>query len=92
MRRANEIILVIAAAGLAAVAALIGIPTHSADPGTVVGVGIPFPALPSTTASTLPPLAPFTLAADSQELPNHHATGSTTPADADGLINPGDVE
>src|SRR5829696_4455924 len=59
MRRVNEIILAIAAAGLVAVAMLIGIPTHSADPGTVVGVGSPFPALPSTTASTLPPLPPL---------------------------------
>src|SRR5215208_2642293 len=59
MRRVNEIILAIAAAGLVAVAMLIGIPTHSADPGTVVGVGSPFPALPSTTAATLPPLPPL---------------------------------
>src|SRR5215218_7108980 len=59
MRRANEILLVIAAAGLAAVAALIEIPTHSADPGTVVGGGSLFAGSPSTTASTLPPLPPL---------------------------------
>ena len=39
--------------------------------------------------SQLPPLDPFTLAADSQELGNHHAT---TSADSEGLINPGDFE
>src|SRR5829696_4193439 len=59
MRRANEIVLVIAAAGLAAVAALIEIPTHSADPGTLVGGGNLFAGSPSTAASTLPPLPPL---------------------------------
>jgi hypothetical protein len=48
--------------------------------------------LPPPPVTPLPALAPFTFSADSHALPNHHTTASTTPADADGLINPGDVE
>jgi hypothetical protein len=59
MRKVNEVIMVIVAAGLATAVALIEIPTHSAVPGTVVGGGDLFAAPPPTSAPTLPPLPPL---------------------------------
>ena len=58
MRKVYEIIMVIVAAGLAAVVALIEIPTHSAS-GPVVTGDVPFAAPPPATAPTLPPLPPL---------------------------------
>jgi hypothetical protein len=59
MRKVCEVLMVIAAAGLAAAVALIDIPTHSAVPGTVVAGGELFAAPPPTSASTLPLLPPL---------------------------------
>jgi outer membrane biosynthesis protein TonB len=59
MRKVNEIIMVIVAAGLAAAVALIEIPTRSAAPGTVVGGGAHFTAPPPIRDPTFPPLPPL---------------------------------
>ena len=58
MRKVNEIIMVIVAAGLAAAVALIEIPTRSAAPGTVVGGGAHFTAPPPMSDLSFPPLPP----------------------------------
>jgi hypothetical protein len=58
MRKAYEIVMVIAAAGLAAAVALIDIPTDSAGPGTLIGGEDLFAAPPPTSAPTFPPLPP----------------------------------
>jgi hypothetical protein len=58
MRKVNEIILVVVAAGLAAAVALVDIPTHSAAPGTVVG-GPDFAAPPPISDPIVPPLPPL---------------------------------
>ena len=55
MRKVYEIIMVIVAAGLAEAVALIGIPTQSGQPGSVVAGG-ELSAAPPTSAPTLPPL------------------------------------
>jgi hypothetical protein len=59
MRRVYEIVMVIAAAGLAAALALIDIPTHSADPGTVIGGEGLVAAPPPTIGPSFPPLPPL---------------------------------
>jgi hypothetical protein len=59
MRKVFEIVMVIAAAGLAAAVALIDIPTDSADPGAVIGGDKLFAAPPPTIAPTFPPLPPL---------------------------------
>jgi hypothetical protein len=51
--------MVIVAAGLAAVVALVEIPTQSGQPGSVVAGGDLFAAPPPTSAPTLPPLPPL---------------------------------
>jgi len=58
MRKAYEIIMVIAAAGLAAAVALIDISTDSADLGTLIGGEELFAAPPPISAPTFPPLPP----------------------------------
>jgi hypothetical protein len=59
MRKVYESIVVIVAAGLAAAMALIELPIHSTEPGTVVGGGDLFAAPPPTSAPALPPLPPL---------------------------------
>jgi hypothetical protein len=59
MRKVYEGIVVILAAGLAAAIALIELPIHSTEPGTVVGGGDLFAAPPLTSAPALPPLPPL---------------------------------
>jgi hypothetical protein len=59
MRKIYEIVMVIAAAGLAAAVALIDIPTDSADPGAVIGGDKLFAAPPPTIPPTFPPLPPL---------------------------------
>jgi hypothetical protein len=59
MRKVYESIVVILAAGLAAAIALIELPIHSTEPGTVVGGGDLFAAPPPTSAPALPPLPPL---------------------------------
>ena len=59
MRKLYEIVLVIAAAGLAATMALIEIPTHSPDLGTVVGGGSLSAGPPPVVDSSFPPLPPL---------------------------------
>ena len=59
MRKVYEIVMVIAAAGLAAAVALIDIPTDSADPGAVIGGDKLFAAPPPTIPPTFPPLPPL---------------------------------
>jgi hypothetical protein len=59
MRKIYESIVVILAAGLAAAMALIELPIHSTEPGTVVGGGDLFAAPPLTSAPALPPLPPL---------------------------------
>jgi hypothetical protein len=59
MRKVYESIVVIVAAGLAAAMALIDLPIHSTEPGTVVGGGDLLAAPPPTSAPALPPLPPL---------------------------------
>jgi histone H1/5 len=77
MRKVYEIVMVIAAAGLAAAVALIDIPTHSADPGTVIGGEGLFAAPPPMIGPSFPPL-PLLLA----------PPGSSTPVPTDPAATP----
>jgi hypothetical protein len=77
MRKAYEIVMVIAAAGLAATVALIDIPTDSADPGTLIGGEELFAAPPPISAPTFPPLPPSLV-----------PPGSSTPVPTDPLATP----
>jgi hypothetical protein len=77
MRKLYEIVLVIAAAGLAATVALIEIPTHSGDPGTVVGGGSLLAAPPPISDSSFPPLPPLLF-----------PPGSSTPVPIEPLATP----
>ena len=77
MRKLYEIVLVIAAAGLAATVALVEIPTHS-DPGTVVGGRSGFSAGPPPIGdSSFPPLPPLLF-----------PPGSSTPVTIEPLATP----
>jgi hypothetical protein len=77
MRKIYEIVMVIAAAGLAAAVALIDIPTDSADPGAVIGGDKLFAAPPPTIAPTFPPLPPLLT-----------PPGSSTPVPTDPAATP----
>jgi hypothetical protein len=77
MRKVYEIVMVIAAAGLAAAVALIDIPTDSADPGAVIGGDQLFAAPPPTIAPTFPPLPPLLT-----------PPGSSTPVPTDPAATP----
>jgi hypothetical protein len=77
MRKLYEIVMVIAAAGLAASLALIDIPTHSADPGMVTGGEALFAVPPPTIAPSFPPLPPLLA-----------PPGSSTPAPSDPAATP----
>ena len=65
MRKLYEIVVVIAAAGLAASLALIEIPTPSADPGTVTGGDGVLAVPPPAAAPSFPPLPPLLTPPDS---------------------------
>jgi hypothetical protein len=77
MRKLYEIVLVLAAAGLAATMALIEIPTHSADLGTVVGGDSLLGAPPPISDSGVPPLPPLLF-----------PPGSSTPVSIEPLATP----
>ncbi len=77
MRKLYEIVLVIAAAGLAATVVLIEIPSGSGDPGRVVAGGSLLDALPPRSASTPTPLPPFAFPA-----------AASTPAPVEPLTTP----
>lgn len=76
MRKIYEIVMVIAAAGLAAAVALIDIPTDSAGPGAVIG-GDKLFAAPPPIAPTFPPLPPLLT-----------PPGSSTPVPTDPAATP----
>jgi hypothetical protein len=77
MRKIYEIVMVIAAAGLAAAVALIDIPTDSAGPGAVIGGDKLFAAPPPPIAPTFPPLPPLLT-----------PPGSSTPVPTDPAATP----